>query len=339
MRRLVWGSIVVIGLVVAAVVYLWPRHHNRALVLYCALDYCADVAHAYARASGTPVEVVRLGTGPLLARVTAEARDPHWDVAWFDGSEAAEGLAAAGLAAKGLRLSVHWNTLGREEQSLDGAYIPTGLTLAGVFVVPCAFAAGAPQTWRDLLKPSQRGRFGMNNPAISGPALPVLAGLLTQGGGWPAGQSFVEALKRNGLHVYAKNNATLTALKNGEIEIAIVQSSAAYYWQQHDPGLRVIVPKPAFDLPSVMVESAALDARGRAAAGQFMRFVLSASGDHVRSVQGSADSLYWPLTVPAQPNPALPDIHGLTIQHLDPVYWGGLDRQLSPWFSKLMGLN
>lgn len=339
MRRLILVSIVLIGLVTAAVIYLWPRHQNRALVLYCALDYCFDVAHAYERATGTPVDVVRLSTGPLLARVTAEASDPHWDVAWFDGSEAAEGLAAAGLAAHGLALSLHWNKIGREEQSPDGAYIPTGLTLAGVFVVPRNFATGPPLTWKDLLKPELRGRFGMNNPAISGPALPVLAGLLTQGGGWPTGQAFVDALKRNGMHVYAKNNATLTALKNGDIEIAIVQSSAAYYWQRRDPGLRVIVPKPVFDLPSVMVESAALDARNRAAAEKFMRFVLSTTGDRLRSGQGSADSLYWPLIQSAQPNPVLPDIDQITIKHLNPVYWGKLDRQLSPWFSKIMGLN
>ncbi|MDE2235010.1 MAG: extracellular solute-binding protein [Gammaproteobacteria bacterium] len=339
MRRLIWAGVIVIGLALAAVVYLWPRPQNHSLVLYCALDYCVDVAHAYTRASGIPVEVVRLSTGPMLARITAEGHNPHWNLAWFDGSEAAEGLAKAGLAAKGLSLPVHWNKLGQQELSPDGAYIPTGLTLAGVFVVPRSFAAGPTLTWKDLLKPELHGRFGMNNPAISGPALPVLAGLLTQGGGWPAGQGFVEALQHNGMHVYAKNNVTLTALKNGEIEIAIVQSSAAYYWQRHDPGLRVILPKPAFDLPSIMVESAALDAQQRAAAEIFMGFVLSATGNRLRVNQGSADSLYWPLIQSAQPNPLLPDIHPLTVQHLDPVYWGGLDRRLSPWFSKVMGLN
>jgi len=338
-RRLIGASLIVLLLMGAAIIYLWPRSRGGALVLYCALDYCADVAQAYQHLSGDSVEVVRLSTGPLLARITAEGHTPHWEVAWFDGPEAAEGLAAADLAAHGLALPVSWNAIGRAEQSPDGAYIPTGLTLAGVFVVPQSFAAGPPLAWKDLLRPGLRGRVGMNNPAISGPALPVLAGLLTQGGGWPAGQTFIEALKRNGLHVYAKNNATLTALKSGQIEIAVVQSSAAYYWQRHDPGLRVILPQPAYDLPSVMVISAGLHGRNLVAARKFMQFVLSANGNRLRSQEGSADSLYWPLTQEASPNSQLPKISQVTLAHLNPIYWGKLDKVLSPWFSNVMGLN
>lgn len=340
MRRLIAVSLAVVLIATAAMSYLWPDSSSGALVLYCALDYCADVARAYQHVTGKPVEVVRLGTGPLLARVSAERHDPHWDIAWFDGPEAAEELAATGLALRGLNLSVSWNRTGIEEQSPDGAYIPTGLTLAGVFVVQRKFASKAPRTWQDLLRPALRGRIGMNNPAISGPALPVLAGLLTQGGGWPAGQRFVRALKANGLRVFAKNDATLTALRVGEIQVAVVQSSAAYYFQHHHPTLQVILPTPAYDLPSVMVLSAQLRGRNLAAARRFMRYVLSPAGDRVRVDQGSADSLYWPLTRAAPPaNPLLPGFHTISLAHLNPVYWGKLDEILSPWFTVTMGLN
>ena len=340
MRRLIFVSLAALLLAAAAIGYLWWRPQGEALVLYCALDYCGDVAQAYQHVSGKPVEVVRLGTGPLLARVTAEGHHPHWDIAWFDGPEAAEGLAAAGLAMRGLKLPVAWNRTGLEEQSPDGAYIPSGLTLAGVFVVSRDFATRAPRTWPELLRPDLRGGVGMNNPAISGPALPVLAGLLTQGGGWPSGQTFVKALRANGLRVFAKNDATLMALKSGEIRVAVVQSSAAYYFQHRNSTLQVILPHPAYDLPSVMVVSAGLHGQQLTAARQFMQYVLSPAGNRLRSDQGSADSLYWPLTrAPPPANPLLPNFSGVRLAHLDPVYWGKLEKTLNPWFSRVMGLN
>ena len=228
-----------------------------------------------------------------------------------------------------------WSAEGRALLPADGSYTPTGLTLAGAFTYHPAGVPRPPRTWPELTRPDLRGAIGMNNPAISGPMYPLLAGLLQQGGGWPRGQAFVTALKENGLHVYAKNDNTLAALRAGDIRVAVTQSSAAWYLAAQDPSLRVVIPRPAFALPSVLAVAAGVPAQTSAAAGRFIRFAMARSTQRLRMNKGEADGYYWPLTTDAPvPMSGLPPLRSLTVAVLDPGRWGPLEAQVNQWFSK-----
>ncbi|MBB5373416.1 ABC transporter substrate-binding protein [Acidocella aromatica] len=335
MRKLIAGAFAVIIAAIAAVL-LWPSA-DHGLVLYSGLDYGPAVADAFTQETGIKIRVVRLATGSLLARMVAQGNHPDWALAWFDGATAAAALDADHLLATGLPAPAGLTAVGQSMLSADGAYIPTGFTLAGVFISDPARLPALPATWNDLLAPAYKGQVGMNDPSISGPSYPMLAGMLDNAGGWPQGQGFVRALKANGLHIFDKNDATLSALQSQAISLAIVQSSAAAFYAAHHPGLRVTIPSPAYVLPNVMVEAAGLSAKRQAEAARFMAFVMRPDIQRLRQAQGETDGDYWPITINAPaPPPGLPDISHAKTVTLEPTVWGHLESDINAWFAKVM---
>ncbi len=335
MRKIIAGVAALILAGIAAFM-LWPAS-NSGLVLYAGLDYAPAVASAFTKETGIKVRVIRLSTGSLLARMVAQGHHPDWDIGWFDGSTAAASLDADHLLAHNLPAPQNLTPVGQSLLSADGAFIPTGFTLAGVFIYNPTRLQSPPTGWSDLTNPAYQGITGMNDPSISGPTYPMLAGMLDNAGGWPQGQGFVQALKANGLHMYDKNDATLSALQAQEIKLAIVQSSAAVFFAAHHPGLKIAIPDPAYTLPNVMVEAAGLSARKRAEAARFMAFVMRPNIQKLRQAKGEADGDYWPVTTNAPaPLPGLPDLSQVKTVTLNPAVWGQREDEINAWFAKLM---
>lgn len=334
MKRVVLTGFVLIILATVAGWVLWPRG-PQGLVLYSAVDYGDEVAKAFTHATGIHVTVVDLSTGGLLARVSAEGKRPAWTMAWFDGNEAAAGLDSAGLLSRQMVPDLKWTQLGQKLIPRDGSYTPTGLTLAGAFTYKPSELTHPPANWSDLEDTSLHGAIGMNNPAISGPMFPMLAGMLEQAGGWPAGKSYIKDLKANGLHVYPKNANTLSALKSGDIKVAITQSSAAWNVAAHDPGLRVVLPKPSFALPSVIVVAGGISDKESREAKRFIRYAMTPTTQRLRMANSEGDSLYWPLTTNAPaPSKLLPPLKGIDVKIIPAAYWGKLESKVNSWFSQ-----
>ncbi len=332
MKRLLVIACVLAVIVAGGLYVLWPRQ-SQGLVLYSAVDYGPAVAAAFKKQTGIEVTLVDVSTGALLAKVSAEGHRPAWSVLWFDGNLAAAALDRAGLLARHSVPDLNWNKTGRALIPTDGSYTPTGLTLAGAFTYHAALA-NPPAHWADLLSPALKGAVGMNNPAISGPMYPMLAGMLQQAGGWPKGQAYALALKANGLHVYTKNANTLAALKGGDIRLAVTQSSAAWYTAAQDPTLKVRIPDPAFALPSVICVAPGLSPAQRAAAEKFIRFAMSPAIQQLRQEKGEGDGSYWPLTDDVRPPRNLPALSALSVTVLDPALWGPREDEVNAWFSK-----
>lgn len=331
MRKLL---LVMVVILLAAVIWVfWPQH-RKALVLYNAVDYGPSIAKAFTKKTGIPVTVVTTSTGPLIARVSAEAGHPQWSLAWFDGATAAAGLDKAHLVARNILPKLSWNDVGQRMLPSDGAYIPTGYTLSGVFAYH-RDGLKPPGNWQGLLAPVYQSKVGMNNPAISGPTYPLLAGLIKTAGGWPKGRAFILALKQHDLQVYRTNSTTLAALKSGEIKIAMVQSSAAYHLaQKPDSNIGVDVPDPAFVLPRVMIEAPDLSPTVKREAAAFIRFAMSPAGQKLAMQDKSPDGLYWPVTTNAPKDPHLPDPADLHLEHVQPKHWGPLESRINQWFTR-----
>jgi iron(III) transport system substrate-binding protein len=254
---------------------------------------------------------------------------------WFDGDEAAAAMDQGGLLAHDVVPRVPWTALGRALIPADGAYAPTGVTLAGVFIRRTGSPGPAPARWSDLVSPALAGKVGMNNPTISGPTYPLIAGLLAQNGGWPGGEAFLVALKRNGLRVYPKNSNTLAALRAQEIDLAMTQSSAAWNAAGQAPGLEVTTPVAGLVLPSVIAVAAHQDAKAQAAARRFIAFAMSPAVQQLRLTKGGADSFYWPITTDAPPPRApLPPLAVLNLVRLDPNVWGRREAAVNTWFER-----
>jgi iron(III) transport system substrate-binding protein len=304
------------------------------LVFYSAQGYDQSEATAFQERTGIRVELSDMSTGPLLAKVTAERENPQWDVVWFDGNAAMAQLDAQHMLLRGYTPAnaARYTALGRSLLPADHAFFPTGVTAAGVIVYNTRLVppADAPRTWTDLLRPLFRNAVGMNNPAVSGPTYPIVAGILAQMG-MARGERFFLQLKRNGLVVNATNGVTLQALLDGKIKAAIVQDSAAQAVRQSGAPVRVVYPASGVVLlPSdIAIDAKAPDA---AAAKEFVDFVLSRYGQRIMQdeKQAGSDSLFQPVIQGVRPLVARGKVKWI---HLDPYTWGAREGTIVTWFT------
>ena len=305
------------------------------LTVYGAMGYDQHVAQAFTRATGIPVNLIHLSTGPLLARVQAESRNPQWDVLWLDGNQAMQTFAAQGLLQCGWTPGVRYTALGQQLVPLSHCWQPVGVTFAGVILYnPKAIAAADwPKTWNDLAKPALRGKVGMDNPAISGPTYPLVAGLLQHLGDAP-GKAFFARLKANDLKVFPTNSVTLRALQYGQIDAAVVQSSAAIGFLHEMPGLRIATPAPATVLPSDLAIGKQVSGPLEQQAQRFVQWVLSPAGQAaMQQGDANADSNYLPLVEGVAPLPSLKQLGTVQPLVIDPAVWGPKEPQVIDWFT------
>ncbi|GBQ27479.1 extracellular solute-binding protein [Gluconacetobacter azotocaptans] len=299
------------------------------LVIYSSVGAAPAVVAAYARETGRPATVLVMSGGMLLARVSAEAHHPRWDAVWFEGDDGAVALDRTGLLAHGMVPDLDWTPTGRDLLPADGSYEVTGFTLAGVFLSR-RDQAHAPRNWRDVMGAA---RVGMANPALSGPAYPLLAGMLALNGGWPAGRAALRQMVAGGLLVGPSNPSVLMALRAGRIGIAIVQSTAAMALARANPDYVVDIPSPAFVLAAVAAVAADRPSGRRQEAASFLRFIMRPDIQSWRMRQPGAERLFWPVTTrPAQPD--LPDAGAIALSHPDPEVWGPRQAEVTGWFQQ-----
>ena len=304
------------------------------LVVYSAQGYDSAMTKAFQAATGIPVQLVDDSTGPLLVKVQAEKNNPKWDVLWVDGDEAFASLDQQNYLVKGYEPGVAFNSLGSSLIPSDKSYVPTGVTMAGTLVYSSKTVSSPPTSWNALLSPTWKGQVGMNDPAVSGPTYPFVAGLFNYLGGVSQGEAFLQKLKANGLKVNQTNGDTLHALEGGQIRIALIQSSAGIGAEAKDKSLKTAFINPATPIPSVIGIDAKASPQAIAEAEQFAAFVLSAQGQSVmQSGDPSGDSLYWPVVNGIQPLSALPPLSSVPARPIDPVLWGSRENAINTWFT------
>jgi iron(III) transport system substrate-binding protein len=318
------------ALVIAAfsmtIAWSQPR---RGLVLYAALGYGPAVAAAFTKETGIPVHVVSLRTRDLLDRIAAEGHHPRWSLGWFDDAPAAIVLDRHGLLAHGLPAPVSLNRWGAGMTSPDGAYVPTGFSLAGVFVTAADPYLTPPADWSALTGAPYRGVIGMSDPALAQTAYPALASMLENGG-----KPFIRTLKMNGLHIYARNAEILAALRSGSIALGILPAGIALDAASRDKSLYVTVPHPAYAAPSVIVMAKGLAAKQRREGEQFIAFVNRPSVQGLRMRAGGSDGLYWPVITDPRPPANLPSLSPRDAVTLNAEKWGAREQNVLAWFDR-----
>jgi iron(III) transport system substrate-binding protein len=304
------------------------------LVIYAATGYDQQMVDAFQKATGIQVQLYTDSTGPLLAKIQAEKGNPQWDLLWADGDEAFAGLDQQGLLLKGFAPDVPYTDLGRSLLPKDKAWVPDGVTLMPALIYDSTKVANPPTSFDDLLKPEFKGAVGMNNPAISGPTYPFVAGMMNQLGGEQQGKDYFTKLKANGLHIYTTNKVTLGALTAGDIKLALVQNTAAIAQNLKTPNLKVVFLPKASLLPNVMGIQAKASAQAQAEAKLFIQFELSPDGQKIAQTgDPTGDSLYYPIVNGVQPLPALPPMSSIQTQLVDPTVWGPKQAEVTQWFS------
>jgi iron(III) transport system substrate-binding protein len=303
------------------------------LVLYSAQGYDSAMSKAFTKATGIPVSLDDNSTGPLLTQIEASKNNPKWGLLWVDGATAFAGLDTQGLLLKGYEPSVSWNSLGQASLPADKSYVPTGVTVMGIVAYNKARVKNPPTTWNELLSPTWKGQVGMNDPSQSGPTFPLIAGVMNYLGGVPAGEKYFSTLKSNGLVIHPTNGPTLQALTSGQINLALVQSSAAIGATFTDKNIGISYLDPATLLPSALGIDAKAPAAEQAEAEKFIAFVLSPAGQKVmQSGDPTGDSLYYPVLSGVSPLPSLPSLASVKTQTINPYTWGPQEANVNTWF-------
>ena len=304
------------------------------LVVYSAQGYDSAMTAAFQKATGIPITLVDDSTGPLLARVQAEAANPKWGVLWVDGDEAFAALDQQHYLLRNWEPNVNWTSAAQQVIPADKSYVPTGLTMAGTLVYSTKTVSTPPTSWSDLLSPQWKGQIGMNDPAVSGPTFPFVAGMMNYLGGVAKGEQFYSQLKANGLQVFQTNGDTLHALATGQIKLALIQSSAGIGAGFKDPSIKTAFLSPSTLLPGVIGIDAKAPAAEIAEAKKFAEFVLSPAGQKVQlSGDPTGDSLYWPVIQGVSPESAVPSLSGVKYQVVNPYTWGARENAINGWFT------
>jgi iron(III) transport system substrate-binding protein len=250
-----------------------------------------------------------------------------------DGATAFAGLDSQGLLLKGFEPNVQWNSLGTQSVPSDKSYVPTGITLMAALAYNKQKVKSVPANWQALLSSQWKGQVGMNDPSQSGPTFPFIAGMMNYLGGVSAGESYFTKLKDNGLVIHPTNGPTLQALTSGQINLALVQSSAAIGAALGDKSIGISYLNPVTLLPSAIGIDAKAPAAEQAEAEKFIEFVLSPQGQKVmQSGDPTGDSLYYPVIQGVSPLAALPSLASATTQSINPYTWGPQEGTINTWF-------
>lgn len=303
------------------------------LVVYSAQGYDSAMTKAFTKATGIPVKLDDNSTGPLLTQIEASKNNPNWGLLWVDGATAFAGLDTQGLLLKGYEPNVTFNSLGTASVPSDKSYTPTGVTIMGIVAYNKSKVSSPPATWQALLSSSWKGQVGMNDPSQSGPTFPLIAGVMNYLGGVPAGEKYFSTLKSNGLVIHPTNGPTLQALTSGQINLALVQSSAAIGATFTDKNIGIKYLSPATLLPSAIGIDAKAPAAEQAEAEKFVEFVLSSAGQHVMQTgDPTGDSLYYPVVQGVTPLSSLPSLASVQTQTINPYTWGPQEATINTWF-------
>ena len=303
------------------------------LVVYSAQGYDSAMTKAFTQATGIPVKLDDNSTGPLLTQIEASENNPNWGLLWVDGATAFAGLDTQGLLLKGFEPNVQWNSLGTQSLPADKSYTPTGITLVAAVAYNKDKVKNPPTTWQQLLSSQWKGQVGMNDPSQSGPTFPFIAGMMNYLGGVSAGETYFTKLKANGLVIHPTNGPTLQALTSGQINLALVQSSAAIGAALGAKNIGIKYLDPVTLLPSAIGIDAKAPQAEQAEAEKFIEFVLSPQGQKVmQSGAPAGDSLYSPVLTGVSPLASLPSLASTKTQTINPYTWGPQEGTINTWF-------
>jgi iron(III) transport system substrate-binding protein len=154
------------------------------------------------------LEVLRLSTGDLTARLLAEKDNPQADVIWGTAATSMIIFDSEGMlepyAPKGVEEIL--------AQFKDSADPPTWVGVDAYLTAFCVntqkiqeFNLPVPQSWADLLDPVYEGHLVMPNPASSGTGFMFVSSVL-QGMGEDAGWQYLADLDKN-MAIYTKSGS------------------------------------------------------------------------------------------------------------------------------------
>lgn len=161
---------------------------------------------------GLSVQQVTGGTGSLMKRIQAEAKNPRGDLFWSGGfgtlgayKDLLEPYQATDLAA-----------IPKEFRGPNNLWVGTNLHVMVMMVNERQLKGlAAPKTWSDLMRPEWKGKFAITDPSKSATAYMLVYGLLKQ-----FGRDGLEKLAANAV-ITGSSGSTYKGVAAGEFPVGL----------------------------------------------------------------------------------------------------------------------
>ncbi|WP_298212913.1 ABC transporter substrate-binding protein [Acidovorax sp.] len=170
------------------------------------------------KAGSLNVQQVTGGTGSLMKRIQAEAKNPRGDVLWSGGfgtlgayKDLLEPYKSPDLAA-----------IPAEFRGPDNLWIGTNVHVMVLMVNERQLKGmAAPKTWSDLMKPEWKGKFAITDPSKSATSYMLVYGLLKQ-----FGKDGLEKIAANAV-ITSSSGTTYKGVASGEYSVGLTIEYAA----------------------------------------------------------------------------------------------------------------
>ncbi len=279
-------------------------------------------------------------SGPALAKVRAEARNPQTDVLWTTAPTQFEGERRELFAKIDYGKVPNVKDVDPSLVDPDGYFVAKSIQYIGIAYNPELFKAkgfAAPTSWRDLLRPEFRRHVAIESPADSfgqatiGGLVSVLSGRQTD----EAAKAVVDQLVGAGPDILWATSPSHMAQLLTQQDAWIAAFGDARAWELMDQGasLAFVIPKEGgFPIPSYW--ALVKNAPNPEAALQWINWHLS---PEIQAME-AREAFRFPVNVKAGPllhsSDKLNERVGGNV-HAVPVDWKWVDGAFAGWVKRL----
>jgi iron(III) transport system substrate-binding protein len=200
---------------------------SQSVNVICGTDlpWCDAAAREFTKKTGIQANSIRMPGGEALARIKAEKDNPKTDVWW-----AGTGDPFLQAAEENLLDAYRPSTFNQLHPWSQNQYKITNDKVGGFYSGAIGFGVNTellkkknlpiPKCWSDLTKPIYKGEIESSNPATSGGAYTIVAGLVQLMGEDKAFE-YQKALHKNIVQYTRSSTAQARNVARGEVSIGI----------------------------------------------------------------------------------------------------------------------
>jgi len=248
----------------------------NALTVYTAGpgNLSKKLALGFERKTGIKVDLFQATTGKVMARLDAEASNPHADILISASWDTAQDLEK-----RGWLLDYESPNAAHVPAMFKGpSYVAQGISALGI-VWNTRTGKPEPKDWRDLAAPAYRNQVTTPNPALSGASLDLLLGLQERLGeqAW----TLFDDLHQNGMVVLGPNAQAINpVLQGAKSAVFGAVDYVAYGAAANGESIKVIFPSSGTVIaprPMMILKTSHAQADARA----FIDYTLSQEGQQM----------------------------------------------------------